>query len=476
VPSIALTLPQTLAYGALGMPLAFVALPLYVHWPSVASSALGLSLTSVGLILLLVRCADAVVDPWIGRVADARFERAGSGAWWLAALACVAIVVGFAMAFGAGARESAGAGVGLGAARTAGVGTWVSMMAALALATIGYSVAQIVHQSWAARFGGDARRRTRAVAAREVFALVGVVVASWLPTQFGWGSVTLVLAMSMVVALAALRLAPNPALRESADANAGAHGDEAHEPSGWPLAAVPTDSSKLWSPWRHGEFRSLMVAFVLSGLASAIPATLFLFFVRDRLQAPHLEGAFLLLYFAAGALSVPLWSAVVARRGLIVAWIAAGAVAVASFVGASMLGAGDVAWFALICAGSGLALGADVVVPAALLAGVIQRSGAHGRDEGLWFGWWNFATKLTLALGAGLALPLVQWLGYTPGAASTSGLQALTWIYAALPCAIKIAALAMIACTRWGEPATDAAPGPVGGTSSNNGRSPEVAR
>jgi glycoside/pentoside/hexuronide:cation symporter, GPH family len=467
VNSTPLTLPQTIAYGALGMPLAFVALPLYVHWPSVAASALGLSLTSVGLILLSVRCADAVVDPWIGRVVDARFERAGFGAWWLAALACVAIVVGFGMAFGAGANSS-DATTQPGATRAVGVGTWVSTMVALALATIGYSVAQIVHQSWAARFGGDARRRTRSVAVREVFALVGVVVASWLPTWLGWDSVTLVLAVSMVIALAALRMAPNPA--------GSGCGGGAQDFGGGPRAAVPTDSSKLWSPWRHGEFRSLMVAFVLNGMASAIPATLFLFFVRDRLQAPHLEGAFLLLYFAAGALSVPLWSAVVARRGLIVAWIAAGAVAVASFVGASMLGAGDVAWFALICVGSGLALGADVVVPAALLAGVIQRSGAHGRDEGLWFGWWNFATKLTLALGAGLALPLVQWLGYTPGAASASGLQALTWIYAALPCAIKLVALAMIAGTRWGEPDTGTASGRAGVGSSSKGRNPEVAQ
>ena len=44
-----------------------------------------------------------------------------------------------------------------------------------------------------------------------------------------------------------------------------------------------------------------------SKTASAVPATLVLFFIRDRLQAPAWEPAFLGSYFAAAALSMPLW-------------------------------------------------------------------------------------------------------------------------------------------------------------------------
>jgi len=54
------------------------------------------------------------------------------------------------------------------------------------------------------------------------------------------------------------------------------------------------------------------------------------------------------------------------------------------------------------------------------------------------------AAKLNLALAAGLALPLLEWLGYQPGAANASGLQALSLAYAVLPCAIKsLAALGL---------------------------------
>ena len=80
-----------------------------------------------------------------------------------------------------------------------------------------------------------------------------------------------------------------------------------------------------------------------------------------------------------------------------------------------MLGAGDVAAFTAVCVASGVALGADLTLPGALLAGVIQRAGHAGAREGAYFGWWNFATKLNLALAAGLALPLLQRLRLRAG-------------------------------------------------------------
>ena len=81
-----------------------------------------------------------------------------------------------------------------------------------------------------------------------------------------------------------------------------------------------------------------------------------------------------------------------------------------------------------------MALGADLSLPGALLAGVIQREGHSGQLEGGYFGWWNFATKLNLALAAGIALPLLQVFGYTPGSRE---LQALTLAYCLLPAALR---------------------------------------
>ena len=73
---------------------------------------------------------------------------------------------------------------------------------------------------------------------------------------------------------------------------------------------------------RFASELGLLAVFVLNGIASAIPATLVLFFVQDRLQAaPGQAGVFLALYFCAAAVSVPLWLAAVRRWGLVTCWL-----------------------------------------------------------------------------------------------------------------------------------------------------------
>jgi len=186
------------------------------------------------------------------------------------------------------------------------------------------------------------------------------------------------------------------------------------------------------------------LVFLVNGVASALPATLVLFFVRDRLQLPSYEPLFLLSYFAAGALSMPLWVRGVARFGLARCWLAGMLLAITAFIWAATLGAGDLASYTAICVASGLALGADLALPGALLAGVIQRAGHSAGAEGAYFGWWNSAVKLNLALAAGLALPLLGAFGYAPGARDSGVLQALALAYGLLPCLLKLLAAALL--------------------------------
>jgi len=130
--------------------------------------------------------------------------------------------------------------------------------------------------------------------------------------------------------------------------------------------------------------------------------------------------------------------------GLARTWLAGMLLAIAVFVWTAFLGAGDVVPFLIVCALSGVALGTDLALPSALLAGVIAAEGDSGQHEGAYFGWWNFATKLNLALAAGLALPLLGWWGYTPGTRSDDGLHTLGLAYAVLPCALKLLAAAAL--------------------------------
>jgi Na+/melibiose symporter-like transporter len=181
---------------------------------------------------------------------------------------------------------------------------------------------------------------------------------------------------------------------------------------------------------------------MLNGLASALPATLVLFFVQDRLQAPKaLEPLFLGLYFSAGALSFPLWLKVIDRLGLLRSWALGMGLSVLAFVSVIGLGAGDSTPFLVVCVLSGMALGADLTVPGALLNQLIDRCGERGRTDGAFMGWWNLATKLNLALAAGLSLPLLSLWGYAPGQQDAQAVLALGLAYGLLPCVLKLLAV-----------------------------------
>jgi Na+/melibiose symporter-like transporter len=182
----------------------------------------------------------------------------------------------------------------------------------------------------------------------------------------------------------------------------------------------------------------------LNGIAAAIPATLFLFFVNDRLLLAQYAGIFLIVYFLSAAASMPLWVALAKTRGERFAWLWAMLLAIFTFIWAYFLDSGEVAGFALICLLSGAALGADLALPPALLAAVIGAAGHSGQHEGVYFGVWNWATKLNLALAAGIALPALQFMGYGIGTTDENGLHALAMGYAVLPCVLKILAALLL--------------------------------
>lgn len=398
-----------LRYGLLGLPLAFVALPLYVILPNHYARAFGAPLALLGAVLLAARLVDAVLDPWIGRWCDRWFAHSPRTVLTAAAIAAVVLALGlWGLLFPPAAVRGAG---------TSALLAWAGGVMATTYAA--YSVVSVAHQAWGARLGGNEAQRSRVVAWREGLSLLGVLIAAVLPATLGLGATVSVFAVLLAL------------------------GWWAWSRSTTPLALQPANPAMGLglSPLRQPAFLRLLVVFVVNGTASAAPATLVLFFVQDRLQAPpSVEPAFLATYFLCAALSIPLWVRLVARLGLARTWLVGMGLSVAVFIWAATLGAGDVWPFLIVCALSGVALGTDLTLPSALLAGLIGQLGERGQREGAYFGWWNFATKLNLALAAGLALPLLALFGYAPGARDAAALQTLTVAYCLLPCALKLLA------------------------------------
>ncbi|MCQ4226536.1 MFS transporter [Stutzerimonas stutzeri] len=402
------------AYGALGLPLAMAMLPIYVLVPNFYAADLGLGLALTGSVLFLARLLDTVQDPWLGRLIDRRSPRG-----WTRLLASSALLLSLAMAalLVPPALDSLALAVWLGAS--------------LALAYTLHSLLNITYLAWGARLSDQLDVRTRVAAWREGAGLLGVVLASVLPsalaTRYGMAAALSVFAATFAVLLCAamvilLCAAPQP--RRSAQ----------RAPASWR------------QPLRNGAFRRLAGIFFINAVAVAIPATLALFFIADRLQLAQLAGLFLALYFLSGAAGLPLWSRLADRLGKRRSWRIGMLSACAAFVWALLLDPGSAWAYAAVCVLSGLALGADLALPPALLADVIP---AAERDATAgYFGLWSLLAKLALAI-AGLALPLLALTGYQPG---TPAGWNLTLIYAGLPCLLKLLAARLLTSMPSGEP------------------------
>lgn len=436
-----MTLPAPLgrsglaAYGALRAPLALLELPLFVLLPAYYAERLGLELVAIGSLLFAARAIDAIADPVIG----ASLDRNPDALRWrrIIWLALPVLVLAYAALF------LPPRGVPLAA--------WLAVSSVLTY--VAWSVVSIAYQAWGARLGASDAERVRVTSWREGAGLLGVLASAALlvPDRvpalvglFALGALTGALLLARAPLPPAMPLMPAmpvPGAMSLSSATSLSPETRSRPASPW---------SGFLELWRCAGVRWTLGIFLVNGIASAIPATLLLFFVADILKAPESTPQFLLAYFLAAALGMPLWGRLATRYGLKAAWLMGMALSILAFIWAWGLGPGDGHAFFAVCIATGLALGADLAVPPALLAKVLAAPDAPKARDGAAFGLWNLATKLNLAAAAGLALPALGLLGYAPGthvakSASHEGTGALAFMYAVLPCVLKLLAALLLA-------------------------------
>lgn len=400
-------------YGFIAVPIAFAGFPLYVLAPDFFATQHGLSLTLLGTLLLAIRVVDAVQDPLIGWFTDrlqGRFLLLLSIA---GALLCLSIFALFNGSFFSPA-------------------IWFTLCMLFAVSA--YSVLTIVLGAQATLWTADADAQTRIAGAREAFGIIGLVIAVSVPTLLAplvspdavyrwYAAILLVLMVAGMVGFSRLALrtaSPRTSLIS---------------PRPSPLAgvrALPVESLHLFG------------VYGLSMLASSIPAVLVIFYVRDLIGAEHLTGVFLLLYFLSGAVAMPLWKKVSARIGKYKAWCWANTLAVAGFICAFFLTAGDVWPYAAVCIVSGFALGADLMLPPAILADHIHARGNRSH-AGSHYAFLAFIGKASLALASAIALPVLDAAGFKPKTVNSEfALATLSATYALIPCALKLGAAGLL--------------------------------
>ncbi len=412
-----------LAYALPAFVVALPTIPVYIHLPALYGVELGLGLSTTGYVLLAARLFDTVTDPLVGAFCDRLGIRGSYRKSWIALGAIIA-------------------GIGLFKILNPPVGIEAGYLLAWSIVLYaGWTMVAVPYLAWGAELSAGYDERTRITSWREGLGLLGIVGAGALTAVtagLGWseaestGAIAwAAIGLGAVVIPLMLRVVPEPAIvRDGAE-----------------TADIRRAFDGARTLIANRPFLRLLSAWFLNGIANGIPAALFFLYLEHGLGADEqIRPQFILVYFVAAILFIPLWLRLSRRLGKHRAWCWAMICACAAFVAVPWIPEGHFTAFAVVCVVTGMALGADLSLPPAIQADVVDYDEMKfGRSRaGLQFALWSMSTKLALAVAVGLALPGLEAAGFDPSAPTDAGRRALTVIYALIPVVIKLTAIALI--------------------------------
>lgn len=429
MPRFELSRRLLLAYGAPGLPLAALTLPVYILLPTFYATSLELGLASVGFALVIARVWDAFSDPLIGYLSDqTKSQRFGRRLPWI-----------------------------IGGLVPVMLGTWQLLMPpgdaglthlmvwSIVLYT-GWTAMILPLSAMGAEISDDYHERSRISGFREGAVLVGTLLALSLAAAYGAGEPeragealgAIAIAVLITLPLTILVLWRAVGRREMLER----------------MSPPPSNGLSLRERFAavlgNKPFRRLMMAFLINAMANGLPATLFVLYVENVLQRPDLTGPLLFGYFLASILAVPLWLQLSYWIGKHKAWCLAMGLSCLFFLPAPFLGPDDLYWFIFVVVATGLCLGADLTLPSSMQADVVDVDTAQTgeRRAGLFFAAWSMANKLALALAVGITFPILELAGFNNQAAADQqtafSLLVLACLYGLAPIMIKIIPIMMI--------------------------------
>ena len=412
-------------YGSLGFPLALLGYPLGIWLPRAYDTFIGIETAAVGAVIVIASMFDAVTDPAMGYASDKFRTRWGRRrVWVLVGAPFLALALYFLL------NPERGDTVMY-------LGAWFVFL------RMGTTMLGVPYAAWGAELSNEYNTRTRIVATRELFVLLGLVGAAAVPavveTIYGadttavmvlnaytWFAVPLLLILTLLVVLKVPEPPPS--------ANEG--------------KISFLDSMRLM--YGNKLFLRLIYIELLIAGGEAFRNALSLYFMQDYIGAPR-AGTLYLVYFGMGLAAIPFWNYLARHfgkhRSLSVAIVVVSTVSLSIYT----LEYGQVWPFYFLFAIKGFCFGSFAYLPRAMLADVIDLDTLKSGDArtGGYFSILGFATKVSHSIG-GLSLIALAWVGYNTSVGATNGPVELNWLgilYAIVPTVSFLVALYL--CWNW---------------------------
>lgn len=401
---------KLLAFSSVAVPLAGAGTPLAVFLPSFYASEFGMSLATLGLVLLLGRLWDAFNDPLIGALSDRTRTPFGRRKPWIAAGAPIFGLSAWLLFFPPEQVSTAFVGV------------------VLFVFYLGWTMIQIPFSAWIGELSPSYHGRTRIATYHQMVSVTAMLAVLVLPTiadQLRPGDQRLRVALMGGFMLATLAPAllltlfsvPEPPLPRTL---------ERPLPLGRTLALVLGDRMLL---------RVLASDFAVV-LGQAARGTLLVFFVTLYVGAPQWASGLFLFQFVFGIFAAPIWLRIGYRLGKHRTAVLGEGVQVAINLALLLVFPGDLVLLLLLTLAQGLAQGSGNLMLRSIVADVADRhrleTGAN--RTGLFYSVFSLSGKAATAVATGVVLPLVAWLGFDPKVASSpESLEGLKLVFALGP-------------------------------------------
>jgi len=423
-------LPNTsiLGYGAGNFGFALLGLVVAVNLQFFYTDFVGLSAGLVAWSLLFARLFDSITDPVMGYLSDRTNTRFGRRRPYIIG-AAIPLAIAFYFLFTPPSFEDPANNQGY---------LLFYMMSLYILTYFIWTVGAIPYYSLGAELTDDYHERVKVIAVRETCALVGLLVATISPAYliYVYGGIQGYSFMGLILGggVAIFLIFAGVVSKERGEFQ----GRPAMNPyAGW----IATFSNP--------HFRRLLIAFVFSSIAAAVPAVLVIYVSVYIIGTPDwwvnavpgwlpTWSYYLLLYFLSGIISLPFWNRLSQRIGKRNTWLAAIVISSITSAGCWWLDDGSVGFFSVLLVFGGFAFGNFLALPPSMVADVIDWDEVETskRREGSYFAIWAFTTKLGAAITGFVALQVLEHVGYVPGVAQTELVKTwMLWMYSWFPAA-----------------------------------------
>ena len=389
-------------YSLPSIPLAAAQIAVYIAVPAIYSKIAAVGIGITGLVIMISRVIDMITDPILGTYLDRMVEKIGWKFWLLIGFPLISIGI-FILFNPLDALEI------------------FSLLLGIIFVTLGWTFFSIPW--WGigiAISNSNSNDRFKVVSFRELLTIPGVILGLFL-IHFSNISGEIFLIISILF-LSPLFIKKIP---------------------------IPNISNKKGTSYflniknlfkDNSNFKYLCLSYFFIGLSNGVTSILFILFVEFIIGGSPQN--FLSIYFISAFIGLPFVYMLASKYNKKRIWTSFILLACICFLPVVFLSNNSTTLFMVICIISGFCLSADLIIPSSIQADIIYNEQQKNKNVlvGKIYSVWSFIQKLSLALSAGVCLPLLGYFGFNPSEVNTQ-LLPLSFAYGIIPIILRIPAI-----------------------------------